>query len=41
MEWVENNGMSDLRQAITSYSEREGGSETSSVVRVGYGGIDE
>ena len=41
---MEKNIRSDLRQAITSYSEREGvqgGSETCTVVRVGYGDTDE
>ncbi len=44
MEWVKKNARNDLRQAITSQSEREGvqgGSETSNVVRVGDGGTDE
>ena len=44
MEWLEKNARSDLRQAITSQSEREGvqdGSETSNIVRVGDGGTDE
>ena len=44
MEWVEKNVRSDLRQANTSWSAREGvqgGRETSNVVRTEDGGTDE
>ena len=44
MEWVEKNVRSDLRQANTSWSAREGvqgGSENRNVVRAGDGGTDE